>query len=318
MLRPPGWNSTGILYSPKTGHPLEGADKSKILNLKKECKEFEKSQEVKRESQLGSDEPYNITSDTNIYGFIVKVFMNPMIDTDEMVSFRLQLNSYVGNDTYEMLALLFVFFGGIPDIQPQYNEPGFNYILCDKFEIKSATEYNLFENGIDLFVRSGCKATNENGISDVSLFHLDVRTRAQRQELDKKRLIKDGKVYKKVYKMSVKFFENETSPEKDYDIADLYTHKIDFIDKDNDVGIVVFVKNRSNFIEQCKGARAGRYEPIKICQQIYGWEEDVKPFLDRIRLRMFEIAQTYNITPVQLFNNIFNIPPDTKQDKRKK
>ena len=313
LLRPPDWNEANPLFSPKTGKPFEEKKPiENVLKLGKECDDFAKSQQVKLEYPLGSEAPYNINNDTNIYGFIVKVFLNPQIDTDEMVSFRLQLKSYVGNDAYEMLSLLFVFFGGIPGIQPRYSEPGFNYIFCDKFEIKDATEYNLFENATNLFIKSGCKATNENGISDVSLFHNDVRTRAQRQNLENVRLPSNNK---KVFKMSVKFFENETSPEKDYDISDLYTHKIPFIDPEKDVGIVVFVKSRNEFTEKCKDAIAGRYEPIKLCQQIYGWEQDVSPFLDTIRKRIFQIAERYEITPIEVFNGIFNIPSDTPQTR---
>ena len=312
LLRPRGWNSDLLLFSPKTGDNFKGTHKENVDSLLEECNIFSKSQQVKLEYPLGSEAPYNINNDTNIYGFIVKVFLNPQIDTDEMVSFRLQLKSYVGNDAYEMLSLLFVFFGGIPGIQPRYSEPGFNYIFCDKFEIKDATEYNLFENATNLFIKSGCKATNENGISDVSLFHNDVRTRAQRQNLENVRLPSNNK---KVFKMSVKFFENETSPEKDYDISDLYTHKIPFIDPEKDVGIVVFVKSRSEFTEKCKDAIAGRYEPIKLCQQIYGWEQDVGPFLDTIRKRIFQIAERYEITPIEVFNGIFNIPSDTPQTR---
>lgn len=299
-LRPPGWSLQ--LYDPKDGRDISGSHINKVKSLMVQCDKFKKSQSVERVYLLGSD--YGLKRNSNAYGFVVDIFLNPAFTMEKMVSFRLTRDRTIGCDAYEILAQLFVLFGGISGVNPRMNDPAHNYTFADKFEIGSKDNRTIFDNLATMFRTSGCRATSENGISDVSLFHVNIVNDEERARLKDTPL--DGGI-KKIYKMSVKYYANETSPEKDYDISDLYTHQVNNVNREH-VGLIVFVKNRGQFTEKCVNAAAERYDAIKLCQQIYGWEQDVKGFLDTIRTSIFKQADEYGITPIQFFHGLFDLP----------
>ena len=47
--------------------------------------------------------------------------------------------------------------------------------------------------------------------------------------------------------------------------------------------------------------------PEVYCQQIYGWIEDVRPFLTKVRNEIFKIADERKMTPLNVFDNLYNI-----------
>ena len=66
------------------------------------------------------------------------------------------------------------------------------------------------------------------------------------------------------------------------------------------------MKRRGEFIKKCMAAVSGRH-PENNCLQIFGWEEDVSPFLETIRHNIFQYADRKDKTPQQLFNEIYRV-----------
>ena len=87
--------------------------------------------------------------------FLTKVFIDPKISLDDMVSFRLSSGGQVGSDIYEVLSRLFVFFGGIADVNPR---DGGNY----KF-MNSAEDGKIYNTSEDALRSMKCIASSGSG-----------------------------------------------------------------------------------------------------------------------------------------------------------
>jgi hypothetical protein len=304
LMRPEGWGPD--LFDPKDGSEIiQGSYIKNKEHLERQCILFEKSQKKVPDYKLGHE--YGIVNKTTMYGVMVKLFLNPLITLDEMVSFKLIKSSFVGNDMYEVLCSLFVFFGGIPGIQAQ---EGQTYKFIDKIEKYNNDTHTVYTTNLELFEALEFKATKKNGMADVALVHNTLLTREQREK--QKNPLKEK--MKKIYLMSVKYFEAGEKSQKKYDISDFYTHKLDFINNDIDLGIIVFVKERDEFTYKCLGADS--HEQISKCQQIYGFE-DVKTFLTNERYKLFKGADERRMTPVQYFNDIYNMGPSPREENLK-
>ena len=297
ILRPDRWQRE--LWNPQDGTPIPGGYPEKVDILTEKCKEFMKSQEPPINTLLGID--YGLNDDSNVYDFIQNVFLNPLVATDDMVSYCLTGDRTPGCDAYEILAMLFVLFGGMPHINPR---DGGNYTFCDKIEGAStinAVKFLPKYGNLHLLLNGGVRATSQNGKSDVTLFLNEIIDPKRREELETTDLPN-----KKVYKMSVKFFDKEISQEK-YDIEGLSVQKINHIPPEH-MGIIAFVKDRGAFIQKCRDVKSGRYGTIEVCEKIYGWEQNVKPLIHDVRNAFFATATKLSITPIELFKDIFDIP----------
>ncbi len=298
LLRPEEWQKE--LWDPETGDQIPGSYPEKVLYLDKQCDKFKKSQQEPVNSLLGVD--YGLTADTpTIYDFISNVFLNPIISTDELVSFKLTPERKIGSDAYETLAMLFILFGGIPQIQPRAGLPGYNYTFCDKLEVTTPTGF-VFYPKIGNFFKGNFRATQVNGVSDVTLFSNAILDPTERERYNKQELPNKNK---KIYKTSVKYWAVEGSPES-YDIQKLYMQHPTFVQPEH-MGILVFVKNREAFVEKCKEIKSDRYISMVVCEPIYGWEQNVKPFINDVRNALFVASERLQVTPIELFNDIFDI-----------
>ena len=285
--RPVGWPLE--LHDPRNGEFIASCEFNDLMDA------YAKAQKPINLTLVGTE--YGVDSDTTMYDFIIKLFLNPLITLDEMVSFRFVGNRWPGCDSYESLARLFVFLGGIPDIIPR---DGGNYKFIERIDLqKSKTaSYDIYHTNKDALTKIDCLATGESGISDITLIHNTMVPGMSSNELP----INGNKVYL----MSVKWKTKEGGT-KLYDITglDSYAGRIPGVDKGH-VSILLFLKNRGFFTNKCMRSTTEREEE-ELCEQVYGWVEDVKPFLTKIRNELFRLADEHNMTPLDLFNQIYNI-----------
>jgi hypothetical protein len=123
--------------------------KDKVVELIEQCNYFTSSQVPTLKEPGGK--LYNVNRETNMYEFIKILFLDPTKTLDEMVSFYLTPGRpNAGCDTYETLARLFVFLGGIKSINPQ---KGGEYRFIEKIELKGIKirENKLCKNCVRLF-----------------------------------------------------------------------------------------------------------------------------------------------------------------------
>ena len=64
------------------------------------------------------------------------------------------------------------------------------------------------------------------------------------------------------------------------------------------------MKKRGQFADKC--LNADRHEE-NWCEQIYGWIEDVKPFLEIVRNKIFRLADQKMKSPIAMFDQLFDI-----------
>jgi hypothetical protein len=290
--RPDGWGI--ILYSPATGDPInKGSPHLDVKQLEALIDIFTKSQKVV--DMAPSYEIYNIDISINMYGLIQHFLLNPFITMDEIVSFYLGPIT-PGYDMYEALSRLFVFFGGIPEVNP--TERG-EYRFLDKIEPTRGKQYinKIYPTNKSMLNAIPCRATCGGGVSDITIIHRSALTPDIPAPIHGK----------KVYLMSVKWLKAELTPQDSYDIEKLhsYTHEIRGI-RPQDVSILVFLKTRGQFIERCAGEGAARHPEVH-CEQIYGWIEDVHPFLTNVRNKIFNLADERKMTPLHVFDELYNI-----------
>jgi hypothetical protein len=292
------WKDT--LYNPSDGTPLSKPNpKDNLTDLLGLIDDLAKAQSVVIPDVLGSS--YGVDKTTKLYGFIEKIFLNPKITMDEMVSFKFVRGKYIGADSYECLSQLFVFFGGIEGVLPR-NDGMYKFV--ERFEINRelGDRHKHYPTNSYMLNATGCLALNTSGFSDVTLMHNCIFDET----------IPPPENGKKVYLASVKWLSNETSATKDYDIETLRAFSQDIakyvpgLVPENVINLV-FLKNRKQFANKCFSA--DRHEE-NWCEQIYGWIEDVKPFLEIVRNKIFEIADTKMKTPMDIFDRFFDIRRD--------
>lgn len=270
-----------MLFDPCTKEPI-----ASLEVLEKRIRDIKKQRDI---IPVGL---YGLTNETSNYDFLTKVFIDPTISLDEMVSFRLSSGGQIGSDIYEVLSRLFVFFGGIENVNPRQNG---NYKFMKKIE-GDAPE--VYEDSVDALKRMKCKATRAMGISDITL--MNVR--------NDKKIIKPDDSYCEVmcdteesdniktYLISVKWYKDEKNAEH-YDLEKLFTaaQKITTAEQ-KPVDIIVFLKSKKDF--EIAHNRSYRQYTRDIAKTFFGWNEDVKPFLEEKRRIIFELANLSGRTPL--------------------
>ena len=275
-------NPCEILYDPCTKEPI-----ATLEALEKRIRDIKKQRDI---IPVGL---YGLTNDTSNFDFLTKVFIDPKVSLDDMVSFRLSAGGQVGSDIYEVLSRLFVFFGGIENVNPRQNG---NYKFMKKIE-GDAPE--VYDDSVDALKRMKCKATRAMGISDITL--MNVR--------NDKKVIKPDDPYCEVdcdtkesdniktYLISVKWYKDEKNAEH-YDLEKLFTaaQKITTAEQ-KPLDIIVFLKSKKDF--EIAHNRSYRQYTRDIAKTFFGWNEDVKPFLEEKRRTIFELANLSDISPLQ-------------------
>ena len=274
----------GILYDPCTGKPLE---ENTMKALEKRIRDIKKERDI---IPVGL---YGLTNDTSNYDFLTKVFIDPKISLDDMVSFRLSAGGQVGSDIYEVLSRLFVFFGGIENVNPRQNG---NYKFMKKIE-GNAPE--VYDDSVDALKKMKCKATRAMGISDITLINVKNDTKVIKPDDPYCEVDCDTKESDniKTYLISVKWYKDEKNAEH-YDLEKLFTaaQKITTAEQ-NPLDIIVFLKSKKDF--EIAHNRSYRQYTRDIAKTFFGWNEDVKPFLEEKRRIIFELANLSNVSPLE-------------------
>ncbi len=272
-------NPCGTLYDPCTREPLVDF---RALELR--------VNELRRTNDVIPTGLYGLTNTTTNYDFLFGPFLDKSITLDDFVSFRLGTGGQQGSDMYEVLSRLFVFFGGVPGVNPQQ---GGNFSFKQKIEEVAAP---VFANPHTAFMNMTCKATSKSGVSDITL----VRTAAGSTPLASaycESACATGPVERDVqtYLMSVKWYRKERSAEH-YDLEKLKaTADAILTPEQRPYDIIVFLKSKREF--ERAHQRAYRQYIRHIGRTFFGWEEDVKPFLQDIRRQIFEEAERRAVTP---------------------
>jgi hypothetical protein len=225
---------------------------------------------------------YGLTNDTSNYDFLMNVFCDKSITLDDMVSFKLHEKSNPGSDIFEVLCRLFVIFGGIDSV----NMMNGDFKMMMKIENSSS----MFDTIQDALQKMNCKATSKSGVSDITL----VRTKISEKEikLDSPYCEVECEVKEpdaiKTYLMSVKWYQKEKGAEH-YDLEKLFLAGENIVSMEKyPFSILVFLKSKSDFEKAHR--RSYRQYVSRIAQTFFGWEEDVKPFLENIRNTLFQNA----------------------------
>ncbi len=268
------------LYDPCTKEPLPN-----MQVLEKRIREIKKQQDTVPTGL------YGLTSDTSNYDFLTNVFINPTISLDDMVNFRLYNQAQIGSDIYEVLSRLFVLFGGIENVNPG---PGGNYKFMQKIEGS-----RIYEDTVDALKQMKCKASNVMGVSDITLVNVKDFARTVKPDDPYCEVSCDttDTTVVKTYLMSVKWYKKEKSGEH-YDLEKLFVaaQKVTTMEQ-RPLDIIVFLKSKKDF--EIAHNRAFRQYSRELAKTFFGWNEDVKPFLEEKRRTLFETAREMGITPLQ-------------------
>jgi hypothetical protein len=166
----------------------------------------------------------------------------------------------------------------------------------------------IYESTVEGLKKMNCKATRSMGISDITL--IKVR--------DDKKTVKPGDPYCEVdcdtveskdiktYLMSVKWYKEEKNAEH-YDLEKLYAASQKIVtDEQKPVSIIVFLKSKRDF--EIAHNRSYRQYVREIGNTFFGWNEDVKPFLEEKRRVLFETAKIKGVTVKDMFESQYLIP----------
>jgi hypothetical protein len=282
------------LFDPCTREPI-----ASLEALEKRIRDIKKQMNI---TPVGL---YGLTNDTSNYDFLTNVFINPKISLDDMVSFKLSEKRTAGSDIYEVLSRLFVFFGGIKNVNPRQ---GGNYKFMKKIEGYAPEVYG---DSIEALKKMKCVATRAMGISDITLINIR----------NDKKVIKPNDPYCEVdcdikdsdniktYLISVKWYKDEKNAEH-YDLEKLFTaaQKITTSEQ-KPLDIIVFLKSKKDF--EIAHNRSYRQYTRDIAKTFFGWNENVKPFLEEIRRKIFEFAEILGKTPLEALE-IQYFKPDAK------
>ena len=259
--------------------PCTGQELASLEALEKRIRE------IKREQNITPVGLYGVNNNTTNYEFLTEVFVNPKISLDDMVAFKLSKDSQVGSDIYEVLARLFVFFGGISGVNPR---DGGNYKFMDKVE-KGGKRYETAEEALKSMK---CVASKGSGVSDITLVNVNPKKRTPKTDdpyCEFECIAPDVATIPitKTYLMSVKWRKNERNAEK----VDLEKLRIaqDQLSRDlRPADSIVFIRSKKDF--QIANNRMFRQYVQHLAKTFFGWNEDVKPFLEGIRRGIFELA----------------------------
>ena len=279
------------LYDPCTKEPIES-----IELLEKRVRE------LKRTADTVAVGLYGLTNETSNYDFLTGVFLNPKVSLDDMVSFRLSSGGQIGSDIFEVLSRLFVFLGGMETVNPR---DGGNFKFMQKIE---GGNPHIYGNSKEAFQQMKCKATRAMGISDITLVRTSIDTKEIKPTDPYCEVECDTKVTEEVktYLMSVKWYRKEKSAEH-YDLEKLYVaaNKITSLEQ-KPVDLIVFLRSKKDF--EIAHNRAFRQYTKELAKTFFGWNEDVKPFLEGIRRLVFETAGIRGIPVKDALEQQYFIP----------
>jgi hypothetical protein len=271
-----------ILYDPCTREPIMD-----FRTLEKRVNELRRANDT---SPVGL---YGLTNTTNNYDFIIGPFLDKTITLDDFVSFKLEANNQLGSDMYEVLSRLFVFFGGVPGVNPQQSG-NFSF----KKKIENVAE-PVYANPRDAFIDMTCKATSKSGVSDITLVRTAAGTPSAASPYCETACATGlAEEESRTYLMSVKWYRKEKSAEH-YDLEKLKATADAILTAEQmPYDIIVFLKSKRDF--ERAHQRAYRQYIRYIGRTFFGWDEDVKPFLQDIRRQIFEEAERRAVPPATI------------------
>ncbi len=277
------------LYDPCTKEPIES-----ISALEKRL--FE----IKQQRNAAPVGLYGIQNNTSNYEFLRSVFCNKDISLDDMVSFKLEKGSQAGSDIFEVLCRFYVLFGGLQGVNPVL---GGSHMFLQNIE--TGKEFSSVK---EAFEQIKCKATSESGISDITLKRVkegvSISPSSAFCEIPCDTDISEEE---KTILISVKWYKDEKSPAK-YDIEKL-TLAVDKVlsEEQKPHKICVFLKSRTSF--EKTQPRLFNKMVKAIPNQIKGWDEDIKPFLNEKRAEFFAAAERLQISPEDYVEEIYLVKP---------
>ena len=288
-------NDCTTLYDPCSGQeldkldPVTGSNNYDIKLLETRVRDIKKIRDL---TPYGL---YGLNNATSNYEFLMNVFCNKNITLDDMVSFKLDKGRYSGSDIYEVLCRLFVIFGGIENISVLNGD----YKIMLKIENSSS----IYDDLTTALQNMKCMASSKMGVSDITLVNIKTSGKP----------VKDDDPYCeiecfapppseiKTYLMSVKWYLKEKGAEH-YDLEKLYLAGDNLVSTEKlPYGIIVFLKSKLDF--QRAHRRSYRQYVSRIADTFFGWNEDVKPFLEDIRKTLFQNSEILKITPQKLIES---------------
>ena len=281
------------LYDPCTREPI-----SDISALERRIREIKKAADM---TLVGL---YGITNSSTIWDFLTTVFINKTISLDDMVSFKISSGNQSGSDIFEVLCRLFVVFGGVADVDPLRGP----YKFIRKIErVATPTIYDTVETALKSLT---CKATSATGVSDITLIHVGT-TGASTVHRESTSYCEGSSSFgvtdvAKTIVMSVKWYKQEKSAEH-YDLEKLFTAVEKIIPVDSGkTDIMVFLRSKIDF--EIAHNRAYRQYVRALSKYFYGWNEDVKPYLQTVRHTIFEAAEQRGQSPLDILRSLYFIP----------
>ena len=279
------------LFDPCTREPI-----ASLEALEKRIRDIKKQRDI---IPVGL---YGLTNDTSNFDFLTKVFIDPKVSLDDMVSFRLSAGGQVGSDIYEVLSRLFVFFGGITDVNPR---DGGNYKFMDRVE--GGKIYGTSEEALK---NMKCLASKGSGVSDITLVY---NNSAKPNSTRDGSYCEVGCVEKDIknsitqtYLMSVKWRKKEKNVEN-VDLEKLRIAQQELLSiEQQPADSIVFIKSKRDF--QIANNRMFRQYVQYLAKTFFGWNEDVKPFLEEKRRNIFEIASLTERTPLEVLRKQYFNP----------
>jgi len=279
------------LFDPCTKEPI-----ASLEALEKRIRDIKKQRDI---VPVGL---YGLTNDTSNYDFLTKVFIDPKVSLDDMVSFKLSANRLPGTDIYEVLSRLFVFFGGITDVNPR---DGGNYKFMDRAE-----DGKIYNTSEDALRNMKCIASSGSGVSDITLVYVNstkklIQTSPSYCEVDCEQPEKEN-IITKTYLMSVKWRKKEKNAEN-VDLEKLRIAQQEKLSPEQrPADSIVFIKSKKDF--QISNNRMFRQYVQYLAKTFFGWNEDVKPFLEEKRRNIFEIASLTEKTPLEVLRKQYFNP----------
>jgi hypothetical protein len=199
----------------------------------------------------------------------------------------------LGSDIFEVLSRLFVYFGGIEGVS--LRDDG-NYKFMKKIE---GSVPEIYPNATEALKKMNCKATRAMGVSDITL----TLVKSKEKAIDitsaycESSCETNETTETKTYLISVKWYKDEKNAEH-YDLEKLFTASQKIVSEEQKpVGIIVFLKSKRDF--EIAHNRSYRQYVKEIGNTFFGWNEDVKPYLQEIRRVLFEQAELQKISPLQ-------------------
>ena len=274
------------MFDPCTGIPID--DRTLFIQkITDTLKQLRKQQRVldPKLSELGKR--------TSLYDFIMKYYSNPDISLDLLITHNLGTQ---GADIFETFCKVFVIFGGIPVIKLA-DKDGKNFTFVNKIE-----EQRKYSSLLEAIQAEKVGATRGSGMSDLTFVRVSPDGKS---ESDKPYCESDCESKSeeeiKTYVGTVKWYKKEKSAEH-YDLEKLKIFEGELFDMYKPVSILLFLKNKHEF--EMAHRRAYRKHVIKYANQIYDWEDDIKPFLQQKRYDIFHSAQLSGKTPEECVNDI--------------